>query len=72
VLGGLAALDRRLSPTVVAAVAMAVGLVHGWRNGVGIATDQRELTGIVAIAATPFVLTALVSALVVSDRKSAV
>lgn len=68
VLGGLAALDRRLSPLAVATLAVAVGLVHGWLNGVGIAEDQREAIGLVGIAATTFVLAALVSALAVAIR----
>jgi urease accessory protein len=68
VLGGLAALDRRVSPALVTTIAMAVGLLHGWLNGVGIAADQRELAGIVGIAATTFVLAALVSALGVFAR----
>jgi hydrogenase/urease accessory protein HupE len=33
VLGGLTAADRRLSPAVVLGIAVAVGLLHGWRNG---------------------------------------
>ena len=36
-LGGLTALDRRLSPRVVAALAVAIGLLHGWLNGVSLA-----------------------------------
>ncbi len=67
-LGGLAALDRRLSPAVVAALAMAVGLLHGWLNGTAIALSQREALGLLGIAAMTFVLVALVSAFVVSIR----
>ena len=68
VLGGLAAIDRRLSPTVVTALAVAVGLLHGWLNGTAIAESQREAIGLVGIAAMTFVLVALVSAFVVSVR----
>ncbi len=67
-LGGLAAIDRRLSPTVVTALAVAVGLLHGWLNGTAIAESQREAIGLVGIAAMTFVLVALVSAFVVSVR----
>jgi urease accessory protein len=68
VLGALTALDRRLSPTVVGALAAVVGLLHGWLNGVGLAADQREMTALVGIAGATFVLVALVSALAVSVR----
>lgn len=70
VLGGLAALDRRLSPAVVGTLAVVVGLLHGWLNGVGIAEDQREVTGLLGIAAVTFVVVALVAALAVSLRAS--
>lgn len=68
VLGALTALDRRLSPAVVAALAVVVGLLHGWSNGVGLAADQREPIGLIGIAAVTFVLVALVSALAVAVR----
>jgi hydrogenase/urease accessory protein HupE len=67
-LGGLTAADRRLSPAVVTALAVAVGLLHGWLNGAGIAESQREALGLVGIASATFVLVALASALVVSLR----
>jgi hydrogenase/urease accessory protein HupE len=68
VLGVLAAIDRRLSPTVVTALAVAVGLLHGCLNGTAIAESQREAIGLVGIAAMTFVLVAPVSAFVVSIR----
>jgi urease accessory protein len=68
VLGVLAAVDRRLSPAVVALLAMAVGLLHGWLNGTGIAGSGREALGLLGIGAMTFVLVALVSAFVVSVR----
>jgi urease accessory protein len=68
VLGALAALDRRLSPAVVSGLALAVGGLHGWLNGAGIAADQREWTGLLGIAVATFVLVALVAALAVSTR----
>jgi urease accessory protein len=66
VLGVLAATDRRLSPTVVTALAIAVGLLHGWLNGGAIAEAQREALGLLGIGGMTFVLVALVSAVVVS------
>jgi urease accessory protein len=68
VLGVLAAIDRRLSPAVVMALAMAVGLLHGWLNGAALAQSQREAIGIVGIVGMTFVLVALISAFVVSVR----
>lgn len=68
VLGGLTAADRRLSPRAVAGLAAAVGLLHGWLNGAGIAEAGRELTGLTGIAGAVFVVVALASALVASLR----
>jgi hydrogenase/urease accessory protein HupE len=67
-LGVLVAADRRLSPAIVTGLALAVGGLHGWLNGAGIAEAQREPTGLVGIAVVTFVLVALVSAFVVSLR----
>ena len=67
-LGSLTALDRRLSPRAVAALAVAVGLLHGWLNGVSLAGVQREGIGLAGIASAAFVIFALASALVVSLR----
>jgi len=69
VVGGLVALDGRLSPKVVAGLALALGLVHGWLNGAGIAEASREALGVVGIVGAIFVLTAVVSAWVVSLRR---
>jgi hydrogenase/urease accessory protein HupE len=68
VLGGLTAVDRRLSPTVVTALAIALGLVHGWLNGVGIAESQREALALAGVGSAIFVVVAIVSAFVVSLR----
>jgi urease accessory protein len=65
-LGSLTALDRRLSPRVVAALAVAVGLLHGWLNGVSLAEVQREGIGLAGIASAAFVIVALASAPVVA------
>lgn len=68
VLGGLTAVDWRLSPGLVTAVAIVVGMLHGWLNGAGIAESQREMLGLAGIAGAVFVLVALASAFVVSLR----
>jgi urease accessory protein len=66
VLGGLTALDRRLSPGVVAGLALAVGGIHGWLNGVSIAPDENAALGLFGIAASVFVMLALASAAVIA------
>jgi hydrogenase/urease accessory protein HupE len=68
VIGGLVAADRRLSPAVVTAIAVAVGLLHGWLNGAGIAQSQREVLALAGIGGAVFVLVSLTAALVVSLR----
>jgi hydrogenase/urease accessory protein HupE len=65
-LGVLTAADARMSPRLVTWLAVAVGLLHGWLNGVGIATTEREPGGLVGIAIATFVLVTLVAAAVVS------
>lgn len=61
-LGILVAADRRLTPAVVATLAIAVGLLHGWLNGASIAAAGREALGLAGIVASVFVLMALVAA----------
>jgi len=68
-LGILAAVDLRLAPRVVSALAVMLGIVHGWLNGASIALAGREESGLVGIAAAIFVLAALVAALVVTLRR---
>jgi hydrogenase/urease accessory protein HupE len=68
VIGGLTAADRCLSPSAVTALAVVVGLVHGWLNGVGIAEAQKEALGLAGIVGAIFVLVAIASAAVVSLR----
>jgi hydrogenase/urease accessory protein HupE len=65
VLGGLTAADQRLSPTAVTALAGALGLLHGWLNGAGIAEAGREALGLVGIVSAVFVVVALLAAFVV-------
>ena len=68
-LGILTAADRRLAPPVVTALAVAMGLMHGWLNGAGIAAAGREASGLVGIAGAIFLLAALLAAWVVSLRR---
>jgi hydrogenase/urease accessory protein HupE len=68
VLGGLTAADQRLSPAVAMGIAVAVGLLHGWLNGTGIAAAQREALGLAGIGSAIFVVVALASAFVMSLR----
>lgn len=71
VLGGLVAIDRRLSPAVVAALAAALGLLHGWSNGAGIAAANREGLALLGIGGMVFVAVALLAALAASVRAEA-
>jgi hydrogenase/urease accessory protein HupE len=66
VLGILTSIDCRLSPRVVSALVVAVGLMHGWLNGAAIADAQRDVTGLLGIAVAIFVIVSLVAALVLS------
>jgi hydrogenase/urease accessory protein HupE len=66
--GALIAMDRRLPPAVVSAIAIAVGLLHGCLNGSGIADERREALALVGVASVVFVVVAIMSALVVSVR----
>ena len=65
-LGLLTATSARLRPALVAVLATALGLMHGWLNGAGIAVAGREASGLFGIAGTIFVVVALATALVVS------
>ena len=61
-LGVLVALDRRLSPIVLSSIAAALGLLHGWLNGTGIAGAGREALALVGIGSAVFVIVALAAA----------
>ena len=69
VLGGLTAVDLRLQSGVVMALAVIIGLLHGWLNGAGIAKAQHEALGLAGICSAIFVLVAIVSAGVISLHK---
>jgi hydrogenase/urease accessory protein HupE len=68
-LGVMTAASARLRPALVAVLAAALGIAHGWLNGAGIAVAGREASGLFGIAGTIFVVVALASALVVSLHK---
>lgn len=68
VLGGLVAIDRRLSPRVVATLAAALGLLHGWSNGAGIAAANREGLALLGIGGMVFVAVASLTAVAASVR----
>ena len=67
-LGGLVAADARLRPVWVVALAMVVGLVHGYFNGSAMAEAKLGVLGLLGIATTVFVMTALAAALVAALR----
>jgi hydrogenase/urease accessory protein HupE len=64
-LGGLTAADRKLPPAAITGLAGALGLLHGWLNGAGIAEAGREALGLVGIVSAVFVVVALLAAFVV-------
>jgi len=68
VLGALVASDRPLAPGLVTALATALGLLHGWLNGAGIAAAGRQALALAGIGAAVFGIVALAAALVVSLR----
>lgn len=69
VIGAMIAADFRLAPTAVTALALALGLVHGWQNGAALAAAGLKATGLVGTSAAVFVVAALVAALVVALRR---
>ena len=68
-LGILTAADLTLAPAVVTALALTLGLVHGWLNGAAIVAAGREASGLVGISGAIFVLVALISAQVLSLQR---
>jgi hydrogenase/urease accessory protein HupE len=67
-LGVLIAVDRRLSPSLVALLSVTVGLLHGWLNGTGLAEGRREGLALAGIVGAIFVLVTIAAAFVVSRR----
>ncbi|MEJ2472109.1 MAG: HupE/UreJ family protein [Desulfuromonadales bacterium] len=68
-LGGLTAADQKLSPTLAMQLAVIIGLLHGWLNGVALVSTQQGLLGLVGIVTTVFVLVAIVTAGVICLRR---
>jgi urease accessory protein len=69
-LGGLLALDAKLPPRALAALAAALGLYHGFLNGTGLGDSLTSLLELVGLCASVFALCALASALVVALRRA--
>jgi hydrogenase/urease accessory protein HupE len=66
ILGILVAADLRLPPPAVTALAVGLGLGHGFLNGVAMQQAGTGVLGLLGILAALFVLVALVAACVVS------
>jgi urease accessory protein len=69
-LGALVAMDARLSVRMLTALAVSLGLVHGFVNGAGMGPFGMGVQALIGLAAALFVLTALVVAFVVQLRHS--
>jgi urease accessory protein len=69
VLGVLVASDLRLSPNMVAALTVALGLAQGFLNGASFRSAGGGVLDLVGVIATIFVLVALVAAFVVSLKQ---
>jgi len=69
ILGTLVAADLRLPLTVVTALAVGLGLVHGCLNGVAMRQAGAGALGLLGIMAALFVLVALVAACVVALQR---
>lgn len=67
-LGGLVAAEARVRPEWVAALALLVGLCHGYLNGTSMAAARLGALGLVGIVSTLFALVALAAAMVVAIR----
>jgi hydrogenase/urease accessory protein HupE len=65
ILGALIAADLRLPAQVVGGLAVVVGIIHGYGNGMAMAAGP-GVPGLFGIMAVLFVLAALVSAVIVS------
>lgn len=68
-LGALVAVDAKLRPGAVAAIAAALGLAHGFLNGQALRGMETGALGLLGITALLFVVVALVAAFVVSLRR---
>ncbi len=68
VLGGLVAADAKLSPRVLSALAVVLGLAHGYLNGSGLGRSGQSFVAVLGLTSAVFVTIALVSAFVVRLR----
>jgi len=69
ILGGLIAMDYRMSVNAISCLAIALGFVHGFMNG-AVLRDGAGVVGLIGIISLLFILVTLVSALVVSQKKN--
>jgi hypothetical protein len=69
VLGLLTAADFRLLPRTVGALAVGLGLVHGWQNGAALQAAGLGTAGLIGTAAAVFGVVTLVAASVVALRR---
>jgi hypothetical protein len=52
----------------VSTLAVAVGLLHGWLNGVGIAQSGRELLALVGMVSATFVVASIIAGIALAFR----
>jgi urease accessory protein len=67
-LGGLVVADAKLSLPAMTALAVLLGLVHGYLNGTGMGQSGFAVIAVVGLASVVFVLLALVAAFVIQLR----
>jgi hydrogenase/urease accessory protein HupE len=68
VVGALVTLDRKLPLALIAGLATALGLLHGFLNGTAMAQAGNGITALMGIATGVFVIVTIVAAYVVSLR----
>jgi urease accessory protein len=68
VLGALVAADRKMPWSLVAGLALGLGLLHGFMNGTAMARGGSGVTALLGTTAAIFVIVALVAGFVVSLR----
>jgi len=67
-LGGLVAADVKLSMSTITALAILLGLLHGFLNGSGMGHSGTAIIALLGLGLAVFVLVALAAASVVSLR----
>jgi urease accessory protein len=67
--GALVAADLRIKPGAVAALAVILGFIHGWRNGAVMQLADSGALELVGMISVLFVVVALVAAFVVSLKR---